>query len=101
MSNILRLAQEIDDEFQNHQNRIINLENQNIERQQEIINLQNENEGRRQEIIYLQNENVQRLQEIDMLNTNLNFEKEKRKTLTNMLRQLADMLESEENNFEL
>ena len=87
MSNILRLAQEIDEEFQHHQNRIINLENENVKLHQEIINLEDEN--------------TKRIQEIVMLNTNLNFEKEKRKTLTNMLRQLADMLESEESNFEL
>ena len=82
MSNIVRLAQEIERELQAEENRIIQLEAEAMREGQRIAQLESEN-IRKEELI------------ID-LNTKLRLEKEKRRELADMFRQFADMLERDD-----
>ena len=82
MSNIVKLAQEIERELQAEESRIIHLETEDMIKGQRIAQLESEN-IRKEELI------------ID-LNTKLHLEKEKRRELADMFRQFADMLERDD-----
>jgi antitoxin component of MazEF toxin-antitoxin module len=82
MSNIVRLAQEIEKELQVEENRIIQLEVENTRKEERIAQLEYENIRKEGLIIDLDN--------------NLRLEKEKRRELADMFRQFADMLERDD-----